>query len=329
MARSATVSHRVLFLSWVSHSTRSASLAQALGAECEFVADGRRLGLLKYLPRAWRSWRLLAARRPALVICMNPPYFLPFVAWCYCRRARARFVLDSHTAAFDQRRWTWMRPLHAFLVRRAALSIVTNEALGERVAAMGGNAVIVQDIPYTLPAGRYPLPADAFTVVFICTYAADEPLAEVCAAARALPEVRFFVTGNSRKAAPGLVAAKPANLEFTGFLSRADYAGLLRGASAVLALTTRDFTMQRGGSEAVSAGKPLITSDWPVLRRIFPKGALHVDNRAASIASAIATLRADYGRYEREIAELATERQAIWLRAHATLTRLLPELQKG
>jgi len=329
MARLATQPHRVLFLSWVSHSTRSASLAQALGVECHFVAGGRRLGWLKYAPRAWQSWRLLAARRPALVFCMNPPYFLPLLAWVYSRCFRARFALDSHTAAFDQRRWIWMRPLHAWLVRRAALTIVTNDALGRRVEAMGGRTVIVSDIPYAMPEGRYPLPADVFAVVFICTYAADEPLAEVCQAARELPDVRFYVTGNSAKAAPALVAARPANLEFTGFLSQAEYAGLLRSASAVMALTTRDFTMQRGGSEAVSAGKPLITSDWPVLRRIFHKGALHVDNRAAAIAGAVAALRADYARYQREIVELAAERQTGWLQARAALTAHLPELQKG
>jgi glycosyltransferase involved in cell wall biosynthesis len=329
MARLATLPHRVLFLSWVGHSTRSASLAQALGAECHFIAVGRRLGWLKYLPRAWRSWRLLAARRPALVLCMNPPYFLPLVAWCYGRFFHARFALDSHTAAFDQRRWIWMKSLHAFLVRRAALAIVTNDALASRVEAWGGRAAVVSDIPYTMPEGRYPLPADAFTVVFICTYAADEPLAEVCQAARELPDVRFYVTGNAAKASPALVAARPANLTFTGFLSQSEYAGLLRGASAVMALTTRDFTMQRGGSEAVSAGKPLITSNWPVLRRIFHKGALHVDNRAASIVSAVAALRADYGRYLREIAELAADRQATWQQVRTALLRDLPELQEG
>ena len=329
MARRDTVPQRSLFLSWVGHSTRSASLGGALGAELHFVDAGRRLSVLKYLPRAWRSWRLLTARRPALVLCMNPPYFVALVAWAYCRRYRARMVLDSHTAAFDQPRWIWMLPLHRWLARRAALSIVTNEGLAARVRDWGGEAVIVSDIPYTLPAGDYPLPADSFTVVFISTFAFDEPLGEVMAAARALPELRFFVTGNSAKADPALVAAKPANLEFTGFLSREAYAGLLRGASAIMALTSRDFTMQRGGSEAITAGRPLITSDWPVLKQIFHKGALHVDNRADSIVAALRALQADYPRYLREIREMADERETTWRQTHADLRQRLPELQAG
>lgn len=329
MARRDTVPQRSLFLSWVSHSTRSASLGGALGAELHFVDAGRRLGVFKYLPRAWRSWRLLTQRRPELVICMNPPYFVALVAWAYCRRYRARMVLDSHTAAFDQPRWVWMLPLHRALARRAALSIVTNEGLAARVRRWGGEAEIVSDIPYTLPEGDFPLPADVFAVVFISTFAADEPLAEVLAAARELGDMRFFVTGNAAKADPALMAAKPANLEFTGFLSREAYAGLLRGASAIMALTTRNFTMQRGGSEAITAGRPLVTSDWPVLKQIFHRGALHVDNRAESIVRALRELQADYPRYQREIGEMATEREANWRRTHDALRQRLPELQAG
>jgi glycosyltransferase involved in cell wall biosynthesis len=324
-----TVPARSLFISWVRHSTRSSSLAQGLGAECHFIHAGQRLGLLKYFPRAWKTWRLLTRRRPALVICMNPPYFLPLVAAVYTWFYRARFILDSHSAAFDMRKWTWLRPLHAFAARRAALSIVTNEALCEAVRALGGEAFRITDIPYTLPAGSYPLPAAAFTIVFVCTYAPDEPLAAVFEAARGLADVNFYVTGDARKADPALRATQPKNLVFTGYLSNEEYAGLLRAADALMVLTTRDFTMQRGGSEAISVGRPLITSDWPILRQVFSKGTLHVDNSAESIRAAVGVLRGSYERYRREIHELANERQASWVRTRAELVRRLPELQEG
>lgn len=303
---------RALFLSWVKHTTRSLSLAKAVGAECHFIDTGQGLGLLKYLPRAWRSWRLLRRRRPAIVYCMNPPYFLPLLAWAYCKLHGARFILDSHTAAFDCRRWTWLRPMHAWLARRAVLSIVTNEDLATRVRAMGGEALVVTDIPFSLPGNDYQVAADRFTVCFIYTFAEDEPIQEVVEAARRLPGVQFYVTGNTAKAGPELLAARPENLEFTGYLSNEDYAGLLNAVSAIMVLTTRDFTMQRGGSEAVTVGKPLITSDWEILRRTFAKGTVHVDNGAEAIVTALETVRNDYPRFQAGIQELAAERELRW-----------------
>ena len=87
-------------------------------------------------------------------------------------------------------------------------------------------------------------------------------------------------------------------------------------------------SLQRGGSEAITVGKPLITSDWPTLRHVFPKGTVHVDNTAASIKDAVETIDADLERYQREIAELARERQARWEYLHEELERLISEARR-
>jgi glycosyltransferase involved in cell wall biosynthesis len=70
---------------------------------------------------------------------------------------------------------------------------------------------------------------------------------------------------------------KPANIHFTGFLAREVYTGYIVKCNAVIALTNRDHTMQRGAYEAIYLGKPVITSNFPVLRKSFYKGAVHVD----------------------------------------------------
>jgi glycosyltransferase involved in cell wall biosynthesis len=110
---------------------------------------------------------------------------------------------------------------------------------------------------------------------------------------------------------------------FTGYLSNEAYAGLLRGVSAILVLTTRDFTMQRGGSEAVTVGKPLITSDWPVLREIFCLGTVHVNNTAVGIQAGIEEVRRNYDRYMSEIGELKEVRERRWQAAKRELEGLL------
>jgi glycosyltransferase involved in cell wall biosynthesis len=45
--------------------------------------------------------------------------------------------------------------------------------------------------------------------------------------------------------------------------------------------------MQRGAYEAMALEKPLITSNFGVLRETFCDGTIHVDNSAAGIAAAI------------------------------------------
>ena len=54
-----------------------------------------------------------------------------------------------------------------------------------------------------------------------------------------------------------------------------------------MCLTTHDHTMQRGAYEAMVLEKPLITSDWNVLRETFYRGTIHVDNTAEEIAKAV------------------------------------------
>jgi glycosyltransferase involved in cell wall biosynthesis len=312
-----------VFISWVRHTTRSASLARGLGAENFFIDSGASMGPFKYVPRALRTLSVLVSLRPGAVFCMNPPYFAGMTAWLYCLVFRARFALDSHTAAFDQPEWLRLEFLHRFLVRRAACSTVTNAELARRVEAMGGRAVVVSDIPYDLPDGTYDVDPDRFTVCFCCTYANDEPILEVFEAARKLPDVRVYVTGNDKKATDEVRRAKPGNVTFTGYLSNEAYAGLLRGVSAILVLTTRNFTMQRGGSEAITVGKPLITSDWPVLREIFSLGTVHVNNTAVGIQAGIEEVRRNYDRYMSEIGELKEVRERRWQTAKQELEGLL------
>lgn len=318
---------RRVFISWVRYTTRSMSFARALGAEPYFFHKGQDFGYCRHFIHALQTIVVLLRRRPGLVFCMNPPYFAPLVAYLYCLIFDARFAIDSHTAAFEEK-WMRLKPLHRFLVKRAIFSTVTNEELARRAREMGGKSLIATDIPFTMPDGSYPVSKNHFTVCFVCGYASDEPVLEVLEAARQLPDVRFYVTGDTKHATEQMHQARPDNVTFTGYLSNEQYAGLLRSVSAILVLTKRKFTMQRGGSEAITVGKPLITSNSPILRRVFSKGTIHVDNTAGSIKSAIETMRADLERYQSEIGELAGERQGQWEPLRDELERLISEAQK-
>lgn len=162
-------------------------------------------------------------------------------------------------------------------------------------------------------------------MTLVCTFTRDEPIETFFRAAALVPDVTFHVTGDYRRAAPGVLAQKPANVRLTGFVPDADFVGLLLTSDAVVSLTTLDHTMQRGAYEAVYLGRPVITSNFDLLRRHFCKGTVHVDNTAEAIAHGIRRMRSELPRYRREIEELRRERLADWQRAEHTLRRLTTE----
>jgi glycosyltransferase involved in cell wall biosynthesis len=128
-----------------------------------------------------------------------------------------------------------------------------------------------------------------------------------------------MVTGNSRRLAEYLKRDLPANLQLTGFLSDAGYAGLITSADAVMTLTTRDHTMLRGAYEAIYQGTPVIVSDWPLLRRAFDRGAIHVDNSVPAIVDAVQRMRERHVEFRHGAQELQRYKSERW---SATLVEL-------
>jgi hypothetical protein len=206
------------------------------------------------------------------------------------------------------------------LARRSRATIVTNERFARRIRSGGARAIVVRDVPTTFPpgTGRQVAGTD-FPVAVVSSGAPDEPLVAIAAAAERVPGATFFVTGDVRRVRERLGGDPPPNVRLTGFLPEADYYGLLRSAVAVVCLTTRDDTMQRGACEALSVGTPIVTSDRPLLREYFRLGTVHVSNTAESIADGVAEIMRDSGRYRSEIRRLARQRRAEWLDTLADL----------
>jgi glycosyltransferase involved in cell wall biosynthesis len=215
--------------------------------------------------------------------------------------------------------------LHHFLARKAVTTIVTNEHFQQMIHGWGGHAFVLRDIPTTFSSAS-PRPTNgAFTVVVVNSYAADEPLEEVLDAAADIDGVQFYVTGKKSRGARRLPATLPDNVHLTGFLPEDDYYALLDGSQAVMCLTTRDHTMQRGACEALSLGKPIITSDWPILQNYFRKGTVHVDNTAGGIRQGIVQMQMNYKDYQAGIKELQREQQEEWRTRISLLTTLIEE----
>jgi glycosyltransferase involved in cell wall biosynthesis len=321
----------VLFLVWgpPSHGPRSRVLARELGIEVRFISITERRGLavapLKYGYQALVTIGLMLRRRPRVVFVQSPPSLAVAVVALCGALTGTQYVVDAHSDAMLSPIWTRPRWLHRLLTRRALATVVTNEHFAAVIRSWGGTALLLRDIPTAFPTGGAIELGGGFHVLVVNTFADDEPLDAVLEAAAELPEATFHITGSTRRAPDGLLASAPPNALFTGFIPDEDYYALMRASDAVLCLTTRDHTMQRGACEALSVGRPIVTSDWPLLRDYFRRGTVHVDNTAAGIRDGVARLRAEQPRFEAEIAALQSEQREEWVAARAALDALVRE----
>jgi glycosyltransferase involved in cell wall biosynthesis len=319
-----------LFLVWgpSGHGPRSRAFGRALGMDVVFVSASRRRGplaaLYKYPVQGARTLALLFRRRPRVVFVQSPPSFAVLAAWAYALAARRRFVVDAHSCAMRSVFWTRPRWLYRTLTRSAAATIVTNDHYAASLRAEGGTSLVIRDVPQEPVPDRRRDATGPFTVMVVNTFAPDEPLGEILDAAAALPDVVFSVTGDPARVGRELPPAPP-NVRFTGFLPEDGYRELMATSGAVMCLTTHDHTMQRGACEALWAGRPIITSDWALLRDYFDRGTVHVENSASSIRDAVMAIAADGYRYEREIADLQTARLREWEEAVAALAAALDD----
>lgn len=316
-----------VFIVWARYHRRAEILADHLGARAYYISYGEQGVLLhtlvKYPLQAFRTWRVLRRECPSLILVQNPPIFCVLLVSLYCRLFGAQFVIDSHTGAFLSPSWRWSIGLHRLLSRRARVTIVHNKAQEEIVKYWGCHYCVIGFTPGDYPQGdHFPL-GEEFNVAVISTFHRDEPLDVLFDAARCLRDVRFYITGNSKRIPQHLLKRKPDNCSLTGYLSNNQYVGLLRAVDVIMDLTNQNDTVLMGCFEAVSLGKPLITSDWPVLREYFSLGTVHVPNTVAGVIEGIYRSECEQEALQRGILVLRERLTAEWQEDSVVLRGLL------
>jgi glycosyltransferase involved in cell wall biosynthesis len=315
-----------LVIAWAPYSRRSETFARELGGKLYCIHYLRFQSPLfapfKYILQAVRTLQVLFKERPQAIHVQNPPFVCGLVVHLFCLIMGAQFLFDHHSAAFV-RAWDWALPIQKFLARRAVTNIVTNTHWAGIVQSWGAHALVMGDPFLDLPAGESFPVGWGFKVAFVCTFAPDEPLDAVLEAAAQLPDISFCVTGDATRKPKSFFVGLPDNVTFTGFLPDAQYIGLLRTVNAVLALTTRDHTLQLGGCEAVSLGKPLITSNWPFLREFFSGGTIYVDNSVEGIRDGIQIMQNRHEELAREMLAFRQDGRRRWNNQLAQLEEMV------
>jgi glycosyltransferase involved in cell wall biosynthesis len=279
--------------------------------------------LFKYFSQTVKTLAILFREKPCFVFVMTPPVIACLPVWFYTKLMKASYVIDAHTGAFVDLRWRRLLFLHRFFSYHALTTIVTNRYLQRIVLSWRAKATIVTDVPVNFPPPTIPLVNGKCNMTFVSSFTRDEPLECFLRAAQELPDIHFFVTGDWRDADPRILKRKPQNVELTGFLPDSDYVGLLLASAAVISLTREDHTMQRGAYEAVYLGKPVITSNFGILRETFDQGAVYVQNTVEDIVRGIKEMRDNLEKYQDETRQLRLRRLEQWRTVEGELRDLL------
>lgn len=318
-----------IWITW-ERQRRSQELAKHFG--CSFFEIVHH-GALRYPVSVFRTLWVLLRTRPATLFVQNPSMILATLAVAWGAITSTFVVVDRHTTFLLNRHYRLspglilFKLLHRLTLRFADITVVTNDHLAELVREAGGRPYVLQDkLPETACGGRnYPLPEGNRTVLLISSFGEDEPIREVVEAiGRVQTPLHLFVSGNTANAPADLVQQPPENLTFTGFLSDDEYLNLLCSVDIVAVLTTADYTMLCGCYEAVSAERPLITSDKQVLREYF-RGATFVENTPASIAAAFDRSVDEIADSRRRIADLRVQLEQDWLERADGLVALVEQ----
>ena len=303
---------------WITWETQRRSIELSHQFNCElFIIEHE--GVFRYPKSIKRTLQILHSRKPTILFVQNPSMILAAIACTYRFFFRTTVVVDRHTT-FQLNKRVRLTPgnilfrlLHHYTIRFASLTLVTNNHLADIVSNLGGRAFVLPDRLPRMEHSQQIALKGITNVMLISSFGKDEPLTEVLLAMQdaSLADVCLYVSGNINKLSKAILADAPENVVFTGFLPDSEFMNLVCEVDVVMVLTTTEYCMLCGCYEAVSAMKPLITSDKMVLMNYF-KGALFVDNSCAGIINGLNTVLGDLETYQKHIVELNAHLKREW-----------------
>ena len=247
----------------------------------------------RYIKSIFLTLKAVWVEKPTLLFVQNPSIVLSTVAVILGKVSSLKIIVDAHNAGIYPREGqsAILNVWASWLIHNADMTIVTNLILSNRVFELDGRPGLLPDPLPMLSVPKQPLQLQGeHNILFICTWAADEPYLEVINAAKNIaPSTAIYITGNWEKIASELPVDMPNNIILEGFVSDEKFDALLFSADVIMDLTTRVDCMVCGAYEAVSARKPQILSSTKVLQDYFTRASIFTNNDAQSIAAAITT----------------------------------------
>jgi hypothetical protein len=187
-----------VWITW-EHQTRNISMAQHLDCDyCELSSKRHRI--LRYIFLSFSTLVFLFKRKPEEIFFQNPSIVLASICALYKKiSSRVIVIGDFHNAALEKSK---LAPINCFISRNIDLTIVSNPKLISRVEEMKGHAFVMPD-PIPQPPHQIIDQSDEKFIVFICSWANDEPITTVLDAfinsnIFALHNICLYVTGRTK-----------------------------------------------------------------------------------------------------------------------------------
>jgi len=305
---------------------RNQNMSAAVGATLfEIITQHPRY--IRYPVNIYKTISIFFKYKPNIIFVQNPSLVLAVLAVIAGKVSGARVIVDAHNSGILplDGKYALLNKLALLITKYTDTTLVSNRYLSEYINNNGGFAIIMPD---PLPDFKNYSFSKNNTVrkeiLFICTWANDEPYAELITAALHLDgDIRIYITGNYTKKINDFREKLPPNITLTGYLSDSDYKVKLASCDIVIDLTNRENCLVCGAYEAVAMGKPLILSDTVALKEYFKQGAIFTKNNAVDIAAAIESGYENLEKLRSEVEQLKTEIGYSWPQYLSNLERVL------
>lgn len=293
------------FVIWVQEVKLSEFLAREIDTEI-IVSCKKYWGkfsiptIFRYIIQGIDTYKKLRRIRPQIIFVQNPPITAVLVVYLYAKLNSARYIIDTHTAGFIDRKWVFFHPLHKFLAKRALWNTAHNYKNLEILKSWGIEKssvlqfytptraeVLKENTSLSLELENKFKNHGGLKVFMVNRFAGDDAWTEVAETAKLLPEALFFLTGNDRKISTEIKTSFPKNIILTGYLPHAEFMALMEHCDVVLALTKRRDTVLWSIREILALKKPFVTTDSDAIRHYFSDIALFTNHEPKDLAEKI------------------------------------------
>ena len=318
-----------LWITW-NIQRRNVTLSSAIGATLEELISTAS-NWVRYPLLTAKTIKLIINKKPEQIYAQNPSLILAFVVSVVGRILKVPIIIDVHNAGLFpmEGRIKILNRIALKINSLADIVIVTNEELKRYLIDRNVCTVVIPDpIPEFETNDLYDMDDDKFNVVYVCSWASDEPNENVIEAARILgDDFRIYITGKPKLSGINSNVSELSNIILTGYLSNHEYEALLASADVIMVLTTRDDCLVCGAYEGVSVEKPLVISDTKALKGYFSSGCVYTDNSANDIAKSILTVKEYYFSFKADIIKLKQMKIPELEHSVQALNNLLENLQ--
>ncbi|MCX6761358.1 MAG: glycosyltransferase [Candidatus Moranbacteria bacterium] len=316
------------FIIWVQEVKLSEFLAREIDAKI-IISCKKYWGrfaipiIFRYIIQGFDTYRKLRQIRPQIIFVQNPPITAVLVVYFYAKLNSAKYIIDTHTAGFIDRKWIFFHPLHKFLAKRAIWNTAHNYKNLEILKSWGIEKSSV--LQFYTPTKKEVLKENVklsseledklnkragLKVFMVNRFAGDDAWQEVAETAKLLPQAIFFLTGNDKKISPSVKSTFPENVILTGYLRHPEFMTLMERSDVILALTKRRDTVLWSIREIMALRKPFVTTDSDAIRHYFSDVALFTNHNPKDMAAKIQLAIKNQAELKEKI-ELFLEKDAI------------------